>query len=57
MWIDAASRSTVANYPYSVLACRAILEIRRRPIDERISNTDHVKICFATLGILSVWRN
>jgi hypothetical protein len=27
------------------------------PIAERVSNADHVKICFTTLGILSAWRN
>jgi len=55
MWIDAASRSTVANYPYNALACRAIFEIRL-PSAERIFKTDHVKIWFTTLGILSAWR-
>ena len=28
MRIEAAPRSTVANYPYEVLTCRAIFEIR-----------------------------
>jgi hypothetical protein len=42
VWIDAASRSTVANYPYNVLACRAIFEIRL-PID---SSTHGLVTCF-----------
>jgi len=35
MWIDAASLGIVANYPYNVLACRAILEIRRENLQHR----------------------